>query len=101
MNKIIIADGIAPINGPKNGIIFVIPIITEINNEYGILKIVKIIKVKTPIIAESIIFPPINFPNVKLVRLARFKIIFACLSLNNATTTFFPSAKNFYLSTSK
>ena len=38
-NKMIMADGIAPINGPKNGIIFVIPIITEINKTYGILQI--------------------------------------------------------------
>ena len=35
-NRIIIADGMAPINGPKNGIIFVIPIMTEINKTYGI-----------------------------------------------------------------
>jgi len=30
-NKIIKKDGIAPINGPKNGIIFVTPIITATN----------------------------------------------------------------------
>ena len=39
-NSIIIPDGIAPINGPKNGIIFVTPIITDINKVYGILNIV-------------------------------------------------------------
>ena len=46
-NNIIIADGIAPKNGPKNGIIFVIPIITDINNVYGILNTVNIANVNT------------------------------------------------------
>ena len=31
------ADGIAPMNGPKYGITFVIPTITEISTAYGIL----------------------------------------------------------------
>ena len=41
--SIIIKDGTAPMNGPKNGIILVIPIITDINSAYGILHIFKII----------------------------------------------------------
>ncbi|MPN30960.1 hypothetical protein SDC9_178431 [bioreactor metagenome] len=60
-------DGIAPKNGPKNGIILVIPIITDISIVYGILNTVKIINVKTPIIAESIIFPLKNLPKVSFV----------------------------------
>ena len=66
-NSIIIPDGIAPINGPKNGIIFVTPIITDINKVYGILNIVNTINDNTPIIAESIIFPIKNLPSVSLV----------------------------------
>ena len=31
-NNIIITEGMAPINGPKKGIIFVTPIITDTNN---------------------------------------------------------------------
>ncbi len=95
------ADGIAPINGPKNGITFVIPIITEIKTIYGILKIAKIIRVRIPIITESTIFPPINFPNVKLVRLAKSKIMVVCLGLKIEVTIFFPKAKNFSLSVNK
>ena len=33
------ADGTAPINGPKNGMIFVTPTMTEISSAYGILSI--------------------------------------------------------------
>lgn len=45
----------------------VIPIITDNNSLYGILNIVSNINVKTPIIAESSIFPLINLPKVSLV----------------------------------
>ena len=37
--KITSADGTAPINGPKNGIIFVTPTITEISMALGNLNI--------------------------------------------------------------
>ena len=66
-NIIITNEGIAPKNGPKNGIILVIPIITDISIVYGILNTVSIINVNTPIIAESIILPLKNLPNVSLV----------------------------------
>ena len=54
----------APINGPKNGIMLVTPIITEINKVYGILNKENTMKDNTPIIAESIILPLKNFPKV-------------------------------------
>ena len=66
-NIIITNDGIAPKNGPKNGIMLVIPIMTDISIVYGILNIVSTINVNTPIIAESIIFPLKNLPNVSLL----------------------------------
>ena len=57
----------APIKGPKNGIILVIPTITDTNKVYGILNIVKTTNVNIPIINESSIFPLKNFPNVSLL----------------------------------
>ena len=66
-HNIIIADGIAPKNGPKNGIILVIPITTDIRSIYGILNIVNIIKVSIPIINESKILPLKNLPKVSLL----------------------------------
>ena len=33
------AEGIAPINGPKNGMMFVTPTMTEISSAYGIFSI--------------------------------------------------------------
>ena len=53
-------DGTAPINGPKKGIIFVMPMITAINNEYSILNNTKTIKQIIPIIKESSSFPSKN-----------------------------------------
>jgi hypothetical protein len=50
--------GIAPINGPKNGIIFVIPITTLIRTEYVFIFSSSIpINARTPIIRESIALP--------------------------------------------
>ncbi len=63
-NITISVDGIAPNKGPKKGIIFVIPIITDINNVYGILTNVSITNVRIPIMNESNILPPKNLPNV-------------------------------------
>ena len=42
------ADGMAPIKGPKNGIILVIPIITLISTAYGMFTILQNIKQITP-----------------------------------------------------
>ena len=97
-NNIIIAAGIPPINGPKNGIILVTPIITEINNIYGILNIVNIKNVNTPIINESKILPPINLLNVILLCVASLKINLALFSEHIAYTIFLPNAINFSLS---
>ena len=54
------ADGIAPINGPKNGIILVIPILVLMSTGNSILKIVIRIKQIIPMIKESRIFPVIK-----------------------------------------
>ena len=69
INKIIKNDGTAPINGPKNGIIFVSPIIKETNIAYGILTNIKTTKVKTATIIESKIFPLKKFPKISLALL--------------------------------
>ena len=54
----------APKKGPKNGIIFVTPIITLINTQNGIPKILVITKHRIPMIMESNIFPTKNPPKV-------------------------------------
>ena len=61
------ADGIAPINGPKNGMIFVIPTIQLISSGYSQPNSVMLIKQSTPIIAESISLPLMNPPKVLFV----------------------------------
>ena len=97
-NNIIINDGIAPINGPKNGIILVTPIITDINKVYGILNIENTTNDNTPIIAESIILPLKNFPNISFVLCVNSKILLAILSENNAHVIFLFIAKKYSLS---
>ena len=68
------AEGIAPINGPKNGITFVTPTITPISGANGNLIIVKIRKTTKPTRMESIITPIIYFPKVLSVYLAKSTI---------------------------
>ena len=70
-----ITQGIAPITGPKNGIILVTPIINAISTGYSILRIVHPKKHKTPIISESTIFPTINPENLSLAILVFLMII--------------------------
>ena len=65
-NRISNVLGIAPIYGPKNGITLVTPTITLTNIVYGIFKNDSPIKQSTPIIAESIILPIRNPPNISL-----------------------------------
>ena len=57
--------GIAPINGPKNGMIFVTPTITAIRCGYGRPRISMAIKHKIPMIAESRIRPLMNPLNMR------------------------------------
>ena len=38
-SKMSSADGIAPINGPKNGMTFVTPTMTDMSSAYGIFSI--------------------------------------------------------------
>ena len=49
--------GIAPMNGPAKGIIFVIATMTDIRTVYGILSILNDMKHIKPIIMLSIVFP--------------------------------------------
>ena len=79
-----IALGTAPMYGPKNGMTFVTPTITLTNNIYGIFKIDNPKKHNTPIIAESMIFPIINPPNISLLFVVRCRIRLACLIGNTA-----------------
>ena len=78
----------APMNGPKNGIIFVIPIIQLISSEYSHPKRVIHMKHIIPTISESIIFPFMNLPKVLFVYEAPSNISLAAFSLKNATTIF-------------
>ena len=57
-------QGIAPIIGPKNGIILVTPMINAISTGYSIPIIEHPIKHKTPIIMESTILPIIKPENL-------------------------------------
>ena len=77
--SIMIADGIAPINGPKNGITFVSHTITVINAVLGIRSSVIDIKQIMPIIMESSIFPLIKPPNVLSIS-EQYDVTFSTLS---------------------
>ena len=63
MSKMIM-EGIAPIKGPKNGMMFVTPTTTLMSIVIGISNIVSTTKQRMPIIAESMIFPLIKPPKV-------------------------------------
>ena len=54
--KISNAQGTAPINGPKNGIMLVTPTMTLISIGYGIFMMLTTTKQRTPMMAESKIF---------------------------------------------
>ena len=58
--RTISADGIAPIKGPKNGIILVMPTKTLISKAYGILQSDVTMKQSIPMIMESIIFQSVT-----------------------------------------
>ena len=62
-----IAHGTAPIKGPKNGIMFVTPMITLISSSYGSLNRFIRIKQRIPMIRESISFPMIKPENAFLI----------------------------------
>ena len=63
--KIKIADGMAPINGPKNGMILVTPMITLIKAVFGIPKMEQTMAQMTPMIALSSNFPLKNPLNIR------------------------------------
>ena len=88
------AEGIAPINGPKNGMILVIPTMQLISSVYSHPKIVMHTKHSRPMIRESMILPLINPPKVLFVKEAPSRISFAVCSLKNATITFLLCAAN-------
>ena len=61
IKRVIKIEGIAPIKGPKYGIILVRPIIKLMIIVYGALMIAKQIKQSTPMSKESSVFPRIKF----------------------------------------
>ena len=87
-------DGIAPINGPKNGMMLVTPTTTLIRIAIGSLSADIAMKHKMPIIIESIILPLINPPKVSLQILPNVNIFSAFCGLHTARTSFLPCAEN-------
>ena len=77
------ALGIAPIYGPKNGMILVTPTSTLINAVYGILAILRAIKVMIATMIESMIFPLKNLAKDQLMSFPKDKIRFALFSEKN------------------
>ena len=75
-----IAHGAAPINGPKNGITFVTPMITLISSSYGSLNRCIRIKQRIPMIRESISFPIIKPENAFLINWNSATTILAAFS---------------------
>ena len=86
------ADGIAPINGPKNGMMFVMPMMQLISRLYSHPKMLMMMKHRMPMIAESMILPLMNPPKVLLVYSAPCRISSAVLSLKCATMIFLACA---------
>ena len=64
--SIMIAPGTAPIKGPKQGIMFVIPTIRLISRVYGRRRIVMRMKHRIPMIRESMAFPMTKPPKISL-----------------------------------
>lgn len=94
-----IPTGIAPMNGPTYGMIFVSPIITANINLYLIPKIKNPRYDNNPIIIESTTFPMINLSNVFVTVLQNSKNLSAFSFLTNDKITFFIYAPKFSLST--
>ena len=69
------AEGMAPINGPNTGMMFVMPMIIEIIITYGILNISMQTAHMQPIIKESIIFPYIKLKRAVFVEEVMVKIL--------------------------
>jgi len=88
--KISNAQGTAPIKGPKNGIMLVTPTMTLISIGYGIFMMLTTTKQRTPMMAESKIFPLINPPKVESIRRRSSIITLACLVSQKAYKSFFP-----------
>ena len=93
----IIPDGMAPIKGPKNGMILVTPTTTLTSIGNGSPRRLMAAKQSMPIIMESIILPLINPPKVSLLMVPSSKISSAISGLNTASTSFLAWAINFSL----
>ena len=76
-------------NGPKNGIMLVIPIIQLISSVYSHPNIDMKMKHSIPIISESMILPFMNPPNVLFVKCAPARISSAVSFLKTDIITFF------------
>ena len=90
----IIADGLAPIKGPKNGMILVTPIMVLTHIVYGRFRMLIKIKQSTPIIAESMSLPLMKPPKVLLVKYANSKTASDRSLFNVAEMIFFVCALN-------
>ena len=87
------ALGIAPIYGPKNGMILVTPTSTLINAVYGILAILRAIKVMIATMIESMIFPLKNLAKDQLMSFPKKSYIKGVLPVHR-TALFPPSDKS-------
>ena len=95
------ALGMAPINGPKNGMILVTPTKTLTNRGYGIFKMETPIKQRTPIIRESISLPEIKPPKILLVCRKIERAAFAVSGFRKTYSNFFAWPRNFFLLTKR
>lgn len=93
--RTISADGIAPIKGPKNGIILVMPTKTLISKAYGILQSDVTMKQSIPMIMESIILPLINPLNILSVYLISSITLSAHFPLKMLYISILPWVANF------
>ena len=93
-------DGMAPINGPKYGMTFVTPTITETSIALGMPSSDIPMKHRIPMIRESRIFPPIKPPNTWFASAARSRIQSAFFFGRTAYQIFLMPAQNRSLSIS-
>ena len=67
--------GMAPMNGPTIGMMFVTPTSTLTSGVYGILQIAQTMNMMIPMISESRSFPVIYPPKVLSVKFASSRVL--------------------------
>ncbi len=85
-------DGIAPMKGPKNGMMFVTPTITLMSMAMGRRRIDMETKHRRPMMRESMTLPLMNPPNVSLLMCPSSKILPAVSSLQTDRMNFLACA---------